>query len=102
HLATTHTSSLSLHDALPICSAERISLDGDVSGTLRRASQRRSRAGVSLRPASTLAGFSKSSADAIGITLVCDDASDAGRLWDERDRKSTRLNSSHEWISYAV
>src|SRR5438105_7780066 len=23
-------------------------------------------------------------------------------LADERDRKSTRLNSSHEWISYAV
>src|SRR5438105_7704513 len=24
------------------------------------------------------------------------------RADDERDRKSTRLNSSHEWISYAV
>src|SRR6266536_2555221 len=23
-------------------------------------------------------------------------------LWSARDRKSTRLNSSHEWISYAV
>src|SRR5438105_1893621 len=23
-------------------------------------------------------------------------------LWDIADRKSTRLNSSHEWISYAV
>src|SRR5438105_10217461 len=23
-------------------------------------------------------------------------------VWDNRDRKSTRLNSSHEWISYAV
>src|SRR6266536_4557960 len=22
--------------------------------------------------------------------------------WERRDRKSTRLNSSHEWISYAV
>src|SRR5207247_10314252 len=25
-----------------------------------------------------------------------------GHLFDEQDRKSTRLNSSHEWISYAV
>src|SRR5438105_11420191 len=25
-----------------------------------------------------------------------------GAEWDYRDRKSTRLNSSHEWISYAV
>src|SRR5438105_9426700 len=24
------------------------------------------------------------------------------KLWDVADRKSTRLNSSHEWISYAV
>src|SRR5438105_11615890 len=23
-------------------------------------------------------------------------------VWEEADRKSTRLNSSHEWISYAV
>src|SRR5438105_7162185 len=26
----------------------------------------------------------------------------AGRLTPRQDRKSTRLNSSHEWISYAV
>src|SRR5438105_12840513 len=29
-------------------------------------------------------------------------ANRARRWWLKRDRKSTRLNSSHEWISYAV
>src|SRR3989449_8405782 len=29
-------------------------------------------------------------------------AADAGRLGNHRDRKSTRLNSSHGYISYAV
>src|SRR6266536_2178782 len=40
--------------------------------------------------------------DSATATKVLDDAIDlSGRLV-EQDRKSTRLNSSHEWISYAV
>src|SRR5438105_11411810 len=35
------------------------------------------------------------SSDGVGITF-------RGGETAERDRKSTRLNSSHEWISYAV
>src|SRR5438105_9635581 len=35
----------------------------------------------------------------LGTHLLCPGAP----LWDDdKDRKSTRLNSSHEWISYAV
>src|SRR2546429_5449292 len=72
--ATTEIYTLSLHDALPICSQriqisfiQRIHLD-DVRGTafgLRRFEQHWQRA-------------------------------------ESRDRKSTRLNSSHGYISYAV
>ena len=40
---------------------------------------------------------------ALGGTRVWDYESDEAALIDAlRDRKSTRLNSSHEWISYAV
>src|SRR5207247_9938026 len=85
---TSQLSTLSLHDALPICT----------------------------RPASTSCRVTaRSSADGVGSPL--------GWLWTtmmpaaasaiaarntsrgctrELDRKSTRLNSSHEWISYAV
>src|SRR5438105_6826460 len=41
-------------------------------------------------------------ADAI-VTMVADDEA-SSRVWlgKDGDRKSTRLSSSHEWISYAV
>src|SRR6266536_4140586 len=64
--ATTEIYTLSLHDALPICT-----------------------------PASrkdTAWGRADGRADALGVHLR-----DRGA-----DRKSTRLNSSHEWISYGV
>src|SRR6202048_4422860 len=39
-----------------------------------------------------------------GLHTVCEEAGcpNIGECWDKKDRKSTRLNSSHEWISYAV
>src|SRR5438105_8599873 len=50
-------------------------------------------------------GTSKSSSLAtsqVGILFLRGDGGDPKELQVEKDRKSTRLNSSHEWISYAV
>src|SRR2546430_17119351 len=72
--ATTEIYTLSLHDALPIC---------------RRRSE-------TAPPSSPAASCTSSSAPAGWA------ARRAGRPWRARDRKSTRLNSSHSQISYAV
>src|SRR5437868_14525387 len=74
HAATTETYTLSLHDALPISAAEST------------CPCRRGRRG---RPASSGPGSPVPSAPR-----------PPGRA--RRDRKSTRLNSSHVSISYAV
>src|SRR5438105_10139765 len=82
--ATPEIYTLSLHDALPILATDRLAREMIRSGLRAR--------------------------------LTCIDthalpAEFAGREFDEQllsdfesieDRKSTRLNSSHEWISYAV
>src|SRR5438270_12451449 len=65
--ATTEIYTLSLHDALPICSAHR--------------------------------SFPSSVSSAAFCTRA---AASRGRGTDREDRKSTRLNSSHSQISYAV
>ena len=74
------------------CDAERILADDDVAGTLHRASQRQSRLGITMRTQSTLAWFTRMtpsssgevvSADDLTMTMLCDDASEARRLWDE-------------------
>src|SRR2546427_7717677 len=71
--ATTEIYTLSLHDALPIL--------GLILGST--------------------AGF-RSSASALGL-YYCSVTGAARRIHEaERDRKSTRLNSSHSQISYAV
>src|SRR5207247_9766328 len=77
---TPHIYTLSLHDALPIFTWAFIRPPGAgtppvASSSGSRASRARARAPSPRR---------------------CANASQA------RDRKSTRLNSSHEWISYAV
>src|SRR2546422_7113866 len=77
--ATTEIYTLSLHDALPISSARRASRT-DVRLTTNFSA--RSRSGGSWSPL-----LSRPSAI---MALTC------------RDRKSTRLNSSHGYISYAV
>src|SRR2546430_15783987 len=73
--ATTEIYTLSLHDALPISRAPRV---GAAAEKTRASAQRRSR---HRRSAATLGTRSSSRPG---------------------DRKSTRLNSSHSQISYAV
>src|SRR2546422_4109046 len=72
--ATTEIYTLSLHDALPICSRSSRARPGRCSGSPRRNAP---------TPPSTRARSTSTSARAT-------------------DRKSTRLNSSHGYISYAV
>src|SRR3712207_8613330 len=75
--ATTEIYTLSLHDALPICFRwER----HDENGKVLEAASR------------TFADYAEALADAMNH----------GYLSDVKDRKSTRLNSSHANISYAV
>src|SRR5207248_4044595 len=76
---------LSLHDALPISHrAARLALDVRASrDPAGRRLRRRRRIAIRLEPA-------------------CAVVSAAASNWLDRDRKSTRLNSSHRTISYAV
>src|SRR5438105_10106830 len=76
HPATTEIYTLSLHDALPICAA----------------------AGAACHDCCGIHGEDAVSAVA-GVFARRGDRRRQARLG---DRKSTRLNSSHEWISYAV
>src|SRR2546422_4216687 len=76
--ATTEIYTLSLHDALPISATRR-------EEYMRSTSVGRASRGAA-RPASSRASHL--------------DSAESGSHW--RDRKSTRLNSSHGYISYAV
>src|SRR5207244_5097912 len=93
HTATTHIHTLSLHDALPIYSTNP------------------SRLGISLDIQTQLQDFGipvnlLNLADPYQNALSEDAAARFSRLTGMpkscRDRKSTRLNSSHQIISYAV
>src|SRR3712207_7559477 len=75
--ATTEIYTLSLHDALPISGEEH--LDGE---------------GGQQQPCTPAAAVERPDAGA--------DEEDRRQQLDDRDRKSTRLNSSHANISYAV
>src|SRR5207247_8926951 len=93
---------LSLHDALPICNViandgPSFTIKANRSWTLKIKSQNAanwtyagSNSGV--KPISDLSWSTSA-----GGTFVAITNSDAAFA----DRKSTRLNSSHEWISYA-
>src|SRR5206468_12724264 len=84
------TPPLSLHDALPIY-ARRPRADAP---SARRNAHDSSRAIASGRPPSrAIAPSGRHRPTARGASLV---------TWMTRDRKSTRLNSSHDQISYAV
>src|SRR2546429_2701855 len=74
--ATTEIYTLSLHDALPICVEHRLGPAGRTAA----------RSGRPARPAHPRGVAHRPSADPAG----------------PGDRKSTRLNSSHGYISYAV
>src|SRR5207247_6055286 len=82
HTSTTHISTLSLHDALPISTTAPATARAPVPSAPAWAATRCARRTTTRpRTAGAPAAFPPPS---------------------RRDRKSTRLNSSHEWISYAV
>src|SRR2546430_12437374 len=82
--ATTEIYTLSLHDALPI---SRVQSDAEVLADFRR------RAGSVFHACGTCAMGSDPRTSVVDPRL---------RVRGVRDRKSTRLNSSHSQISYAV
>src|SRR5439155_21723982 len=92
--APPHLSRLSLHDALPIFAlvvgAARPLLFSSVDPDVARA------AGVPVR----LLGFGFLLV--LGLSETQQAHGDSGSAGDVRDRKSTRLNSSHVATSYAV
>src|SRR2546422_3437830 len=82
--ATTEIYTLSLHDALPICFFGR---DASLASSAWPSSHHPSRVAARSNPAArrTCSSIPARTADL-----------------SQRDRKSTRLNSSHGYISYAV
>src|SRR2546430_16104436 len=83
--APTEIYPLSLHDALPICNSKLVPMASQLR--LKVIAPDRSSRSVKVdRPEATLGARADND-------VVLDDA---------RDRKSTRLNSSHSQISYAV
>src|SRR5687768_18293927 len=82
--ATTDIYTLSLHDALPIWGA------GDPAG--------RGREGKTAAPGGSVARARGGAARG----RYAGDGSDSACAQRDQDRKSTRLNSSHGYISYAV
>src|SRR5206468_11922446 len=97
----TNTYPLSLHDALPISVVFVGSKNALVAGA--NASAYSSAKAASLHLARCLA--EEGGPHGIRVNTVNPDAVIAGSaIWssDWRDRKSTRLNSSHDQISYAV
>src|SRR5438105_8606505 len=87
--ATTEIYTLSLHDALPIFRRSRRLVQPAAADARRGVG--RSRAVLVARAATRIDG------DHSGPPPSGADAEE-----ERPDRKSTRLNSSHEWISYAV
>src|SRR5207247_10810266 len=92
HSSATALSTLSLHDALPIC----VILMGE-----RHAKERRETVGLHVGHGPFVAThrLHHEPEDRAQIGALEVGAEHRHLL---ADRKSTRLNSSHEWISYAV
>src|SRR5207247_8709554 len=91
-----HTSTLSLHDALPISIRHRR------PGARHAKTSRELRTGIRPQFSRALRRFRCDRQGRKRLQGVLSEIAgkDSGRIY--RDRKSTRLNSSHEWISYAV
>src|SRR5207247_10466467 len=93
----TQPHTLSLHDALPIfgpLTPERPERPEPQGGAPRKRGSRW--AAVGLLVVLVVAAV-------FVVPRIGDrDGEPEPAAWDPQDRKSTRLNSSHEWISYAV
>src|SRR5207247_9123260 len=87
---------LSLHDALPIFVFQR-PVDRDDAVARRGPASHRGKLRVLSRM--TAGGVQQDPAQLVVRQLLAALPRGVGEM---RDRKSTRLNSSHEWISYAV
>src|SRR5690606_41605179 len=100
--STPHIYSLSLHDALPIYAHGSGDSPHPSGGWIRRYLERRLRAGAALQLGAIDRDRSRRFALQNGLPVLGPRITD-GLLVDlPADRKSTRLNSSHVKISYAV
>src|SRR5207247_3710589 len=91
---TPELSTLSLHDALPICPDGTPELALEAAHSARRVLHARDATGREI---------GRTLWDRVsGVTNVRIHAHARAVSLTVQDRKSTRLNSSHEWISYAV
>src|SRR5207247_10584502 len=100
--APRRTSTLSLHDALPICAAKpRWAFDPNAGRDTALEARVRELARAKLAEAlGTPDKHARATAvnhvfEEVWAALGADESKKA-----QADRKSTRLNSSHEWISY--
>src|SRR5207247_10162306 len=96
HTPTTARHTLSLHDALPICPVHIVTYEdaefAKIAVNMMLAAQ--------VDATNRLAAAARVAGAAwwhVAEVLKADQ-----RIGPHADRKSTRLNSSHEWISYAV
>src|SRR2546422_3362071 len=94
--ATTEIYTLSLHDALPICDARFVHQWLEGVGGRRVAFRPQVGASLGARLVTAFAG--EFAGGARRVVIIGSDCPGV----DRRDRKSTRLNSSHGYISYAV
>src|SRR5207247_5219025 len=95
--APSQPCSVSLHDALPICGEMVVDFCAGAGGKTLAI-------GASMRNTGRLYAFDTSGhrLDALKPRLARSGLSNVHPVAIAQDRKSTRLNSSHEWISYAV
>src|SRR5207244_6696772 len=101
HLASTSHHSLSLHDALPISDSISIVIDRGGSAALVWTDQGTALNGPTHITYSCVTAQQSAIVGAKAGTS-CRGPDRLARSPDRSDRKSTRLNSSHEIISYAV
>src|SRR5699024_12699845 len=98
--ATTEIYTLSLHDALPISYTLKVMAVGYHSKEVEVSIDGGVNLDISLEPMYTYPGGEIGYDD--GTAENARAFYDAGNGWAVKDRKSTRLNSSHVSISYAV
>src|SRR5207244_10770331 len=95
----TTTFTLSLHDALPISPPPRTSLPLDLFEELPRDQELHDLVRARADPHEARVAEDRLHRE---VGRVADPAQDLHRVVHDLDRKSTRLNSSHQIISYAV